>query len=728
MACTIADVAIGVPKRTLFEYLVGETLPVVGARVLVPFGRRKLVGVVLGLKSDSNWPLEKLKPIEQVLDDQPVFSDNLLTMLKWASQYYQHPVGDVLQSALPVLLRNGKSSQMPPVLMWQCTVLGQQTDESELKRSPKQQQLLNQLQQQSMLDSELKQQFGSAIINALHKKQLIEKQQVIPELNNNWHTELQISAGPQPGIEQSLAITGITSQLEHFHPVLLEGVTGSGKTEVYLQAILPLLQQAKQVLILVPEIGLTPQTVQRFKQRFNAPVGLLHSNLTDNERLAVWRQAKQGQLAIVIGTRSAIFTPFKQLGMIIVDEEHDNSYKQQDGFRYHGRDLAVIRARQQNIPLVLGSATPSLESLHNALTKKYQHFQLHKRAGVSQIARQQIFDIKNQPLQYGIAKGMQDRMAAHLKQGNQVMVFINRRGYAPSLLCHHCGHVEMCHRCDKSYTLHKGLNKLQCHHCGDAKAIPARCSQCGSNQMISMGVGTEQLEQGLNQLFPAYKTLRIDSDNIRSKSRFHQMLDDINQGEYQILIGTQILAKGHHFPNVTLVLIVDVDGALFSMDYRAAENLSQLITQVAGRAGRAEQPGEMWLQSHHPDHPLLQDLLHNGYGHFARYALQERKLAQLPPFSFQALLRAEANSANKAHQFLQLAQQYFNGADNVISMGPFPALMEKRQGRYRMQLLLQSPNRASLQKTLFQAIPQIELLPESSKVRWSVDVDPQDFS
>lgn len=728
MACTIADVAIGVPKRTLFDYLIADTAPEIGARVLVPFGRRKLVGIVLGLKEQSNWPVDKLKPIEQVLDQQPVFSPAMLTMLKWASQYYQHPIGDVLQSALPVLLRNGKSSQMPAILIWQCSESGQQTDEAELKRSPKQQQLLSLLKQQPMPDSELKQQFSSAIINALHKKALIEQQHIIPELENHWHHQLQISSGPNPGIEQSLAITGITSHLDRFHPVLLEGVTGSGKTEVYLQAIEPLLKQAKQVLILVPEIGLTPQTVQRFKQRFNAPVGLLHSNLTDNERLAVWRQAKEGQLAIVIGTRSAIFTPFKQLGMIIVDEEHDNSYKQQDGFRYHGRDLAVVRARQQSIPLLLGSATPSLESLHNALSNKYQHFKLQQRAGVAQIARQQVFDIKNQPLQYGIAKGMQDRMAAHLQQGNQVMVFINRRGFAPSLLCHHCGYVEMCHRCDKSYTLHKGLNKLQCHHCGDAKHIPSHCVNCQSTQMISMGVGTEQLEQGLNHLFPAYKSLRIDSDNIRSKSRFHQMLEDINQGEYQILIGTQILAKGHHFPKVTLVLIVDVDGALFSMDYRAAENLSQLITQVAGRAGRAEQPGEMWLQSHHPDHPLLQDLLNNGYGHFARYALQERKLAQLPPFSFQALVRAEANSANRAHQFLQLAQQYFIDANEVISMGPFPALMEKRQGRYRMQLLLQSPNRASLQKALFNAIPQIENRPESSQIRWSVDVDPQDFT
>ncbi|MDN4501839.1 primosomal protein N' [Alteromonadaceae bacterium BrNp21-10] len=731
MSSTIADVAIGIPKRSLFEYLITDTQPCVGARVQVSFGRRKLVGVVMAIKDTSNWPIEKLKPIDKILDDTPIFSESMLTLLKWASQYYQHPIGDVMHSAMPVLLRNGKPSTMPSILYWAITQAGEQTDPLTLKRSPKQQQLLALLQQQQCADSKLKQQFSSAIIKGLHKKGLIEEVEKIPDVVNDWadHIESQLAAHPppRPNIEQSLAITGISCHHNQYHPVLLEGITGSGKTEVYLQAIAPLLAQGHQVLILVPEIGLTPQTVSRFQQRFNAPVGLLHSNLTDNERLAVWRQAKEGLLAIVIGTRSAIFTPFKQLGMIIVDEEHDNSYKQQDGFRYHGRDLAVMRARQQNIPLVLGTATPSLETLHNALSGKYQHFQLSERAGNAKLARQQIFDIKNQPLDYGIAKGMQARLLAHLQQGNQVMVFINRRGYAPSWLCHQCGFVETCHRCDKSYTLHKGLNKLQCHHCGDAKVIPQQCAACNNPQMVSLGVGTEQLEQGLNKLFPKYKTLRIDSDNIRSKHRFHQMLDDINKGEYQILIGTQILAKGHHFPNVTMVLVVDVDGALFSMDFRAAENLAQLITQVAGRAGRAENTGEMWLQSHNPDHPLLQDLLHNGYGHFARYAIQERKSAQLPPFSFQTLVRAEATNPKVAHQFLAQVAQLFSGQSQILCLGPFPALMEKRQGRYRMQLLLQSNHRGNLQKALFNAMPQIEVLPDASKVRWSVDVDVQDF-
>ncbi|MBC3765968.1 primosomal protein N' [Neptunicella marina] len=727
MTTRIAEVALAVPKRTTFEYLLGDSTPAIGARVQVPFGNRKLVGVVLAIKSDSNWPVEKLKPIQQILDDDAVLDTGLIKLLKWAAQYYQHPIGDVMQSALPVKLRQPNSSEMPQITQWQCSELGRETDAATLSRAPKQQALLLALQQSELTDSDIKQNYTTAIIKALEQKELIEAQLITPQSNLDWHTQLQVNIAPKPSLEQSLAITCISGTQHQFHPVLLEGVTGSGKTEVYLQAIEPVLKQQKQVLILVPEIGLTPQTVSRFRKRFNAPVGLLHSNLTDNERLAVWQQAREGELAIVIGTRSAIFTPFLSLGMIIVDEEHDNSYKQQDGFRYHARDLAVMRARFEQLPLVLGSATPSLESLHNALSAKYQHIELHNRAGNAQHAHQQLFDVKHQPMQFGIAVGMQQRMRAHLEQGNQVMVFINRRGYAPSLLCHDCGEVEMCQRCDKAYTYHKGLNKLQCHHCGDAKPAPQQCSACGSKQLVTQGVGTEQLEQGLSQLFPQYKSVRIDSDNIRSKSRFNQILDDINQRQYQILIGTQILAKGHHFPHVTMVLIVDVDGALFSMDFRAAENLAQLITQVSGRAGRAELAGEMWMQSHQPQHPLLQDLVQNGYQHFARYALDERRAAGLPPFSFQALFRAEAHNQATAHQFLHSVAELIAAQAHVLPLGPFPALMEKRQGRFRMQLLVQSQERGALQKALFVSMPQIEQLPLAAKVRWSLDVDPQDF-
>jgi primosomal protein N' (replication factor Y) len=579
-----------------------------------------------------------------------------------------------------------------------------------------------------MIKSKAKANFGAAAIKSLVEKDLINPIEKTPSTASTWQQDLIIQDKPMANVEQAIAISCIESKLDQYGCFLLDGITGSGKTEVYLQAIEQVLKQGKQVLILVPEIGLTPQTVHRFKYRFGIDVGILHSGLNNSERLQVWQQSANAQLGIIIGTRSAIFTPMLKPGLLIVDEEHDSSYKQQDGLRYHARDLAVIRAREENIPLVLGSATPALETLNNALAGKYHHLKLNERAGNASLATQHVFDIRQQPLQFGVAQGMLERMGQHLQQGSQVMLFINRRGYAPALVCHQCGFVEHCKRCDKPFTVHKQLFKLQCHHCGSAKSIPKSCQQCQSHELTSMGVGTEQLEQGLADYFPQYSSIRIDSDSARGKNKLDNMLNSINNNEHQILIGTQILSKGHHFPNVTLVLILDVDGALFSADYRAAEHLAQLITQLAGRAGRAEKPGEMWLQTHDPGHPLLQDLINNGYAHFAQYALLERQHANLPPYTFQALFKAQALSARDAFDFLQQISQLFSAASGVDCVGPIPALMEKRQGQYRMQLLLQSPQRSSLQKAIGQQIKQIETLKLGNKIRWSLDIDPQDFS
>lgn len=725
---SIVLVALPIPKRQLFEYLLKDKPALPGARVLVPFGHRKLVGVVIESTNHAQWDANKLKSVEQVLDDEALFTAGQLKLCLWLSQYYQHPLGEVLHTAMPVSLRKGEPSQIKPLSYWRVTSIGKQTDPQSLKKALKQQKLLLRLQQADCSDAELRDEFASAVRKGLEKKALIETYEKMPQLDNNWQQSLKIADKPQANIEQALAISGIEQQLNGFATFLLEGVTGSGKTEVYLQSIESVLKQGKQVLILVPEIGLTPQTVQRFKHRFGVSVGVLHSNLTDSERLAVWQQSRSGQLAIVIGTRSAIFTPMQSPGMIIVDEEHDGSYKQQDGLRYHARNLAVMRAREENVPLLLGSATPSLESLNNALNGKYQHFILQQRAGNALHAKQNVHDIRNQPLEVGLAKGMLQRIEQHLQQGSQVMLFINRRGYAPALLCHKCGFAEECKHCNKPYTVHKQLNRLQCHHCSAAKPIPRKCAECGSNELVAMGVGTEQLEQSLNNLFPDYATVRIDSDSARGKTKLNELLDKVNKNQYQLLIGTQILSKGHHFPNVTLVVILDVDGALFSADYRAAEHLAQLITQLSGRAGRAEKPGEMWLQTHNPGHPLLQDLIQNGYGHFARFALLERKHAGLPPHTFQALFRAEATYAQQAHELLQQIAQLFQGQTAVMCLGPLPALMEKRQGRYRMQLLLQSQHRSQLQTVLTEQMTNIENLPLANKVRWSLDVDPQDFS
>jgi len=722
---TIYQIALPIPKRQLFDYLCEDSTLQVGIRVSVPFGPRSLVGIVMA-KVDESEHQSKLKTIKGALDTTPVLDETLLYLCQWLSQYYHHPIGEVVHAALPVALRKGVSSLPKPTEYLLLSENIPADAHESMQRAKKQLMLFDTLQIAAQPISKLKQHFSTAVINALIEKTVAVKRQITEVPETDWLQTLTLAERPIPNIQQSLAITTISNKIGSYAAFLIEGVTGSGKTEVYLQAIEEVLKKQQQVLILVPEIGLTPQTVSRFENRFGLPVGVLHSNLTDNERLLVWQKSKSAALPMLIGTRSAIFTPMPNLGMIIVDEEHDVSYKQQDGLRYNARDLAVIRARRQQVPLVLGSATPCLETLNNALHGKYQHLELTERAGNAVHARQNLLDITNQPLQSGIAQGMLDRMETHLKAGSQVMIFINRRGYAPALLCHQCGFVEECKRCNKPYTVHKSLNKIQCHYCGGAKPIPSCCSYCNSQDISAQGVGTEQLEISLTNYFPQYSSVRIDSDSARGKAKLNRLLDDINKGKHAILIGTQILSKGHHFPNVTLVVILDADGALFSADYRAAEHLAQLITQLSGRAGRADKPGEMWLQTHQPGHPLLQDLVHNGYAHFARYALLERKEANLPPYSFQGLFRAEATQANLAFEFLSEVAMLIRD-NNIRILGPVPALMEKRQGRYRMQLLLQATDRRTINQSIARQINTIENHPLARKVRWSIDIDPQDF-
>lgn len=720
------QVALPIPKRQVFDYLTDNVQPKAGCRVLVPFGPRSLVGVVVSQKSAS-YAISKLKPVSRYLDDTPVLCDRQIALCEWMSRYYQHPLGDVFHTVLPALLRKGKDASVQPITYLEVTDKGVDSDATSLGRAVKQQQLLTLLQNGAVPLSSVRELFTESVIKGLIEKDLVKRSECVPKPDLAWHQSFQVAGKPEANVEQALAVSAITRDTTHFQTHLLEGVTGSGKTEVYLQCIEPVIKAGRQVLILVPEIGLTPQTVERFKRRFSVPVGVLHSGLTDNERLLVWKQSRRGEAAIIIGTRSAVFTPLKKPGMIIVDEEHDGSYKQQDGLRYHARDVAAVRAQMEQVPLILGTATPSLETLNNALNGKYLHHLLRERAGNASHTVQRVLDIRNQPLNTGLAPAMIDKVRQHLSAGNQVMLFINRRGYSPALLCHSCGHVENCHRCDKPFTLHRSIDQLQCHHCGATRRVPSHCQQCGSDDIEPFGVGTEQLEEGLTRLFPDTPSVRIDSDSARGKARLQQLLDDVHNRKHQLLIGTQILSKGHHFPHVTLVVVMDVDGALFSADYRAAENLAQLITQLAGRAGRAEKSGEMWLQTYNPGHPLLQDLVNNGYGHFARFALQERKLASLPPHTYQALLRAEATNPRHPEAFLRDARQIFAGFTSLFALGPIPALMEKKQGRHRMQLLIQSSHRSGLQQALAQVIDQIEALPSARSVRWSLDVDPQDF-
>lgn len=733
MTPNIARVALPVPLDKQFDYQVkpGQQ-PAIGGRVKVPFGRQQLVGIVMALADTSDFPINQLKPIYSVLDETPLWEPSLFKLLNWASQYYQYPLGDTLANAMPTYLRKGREAAPSTLKMWQLTEDGHNQPLTALKGAPRQAQVLNMLRQGALSqEALLAEEVSRPILKTIENKGWIEAIEQTPTLRR-WQTQFAVTEEkPRLNEEQALAIASVNANPE-FSCYLLEGVTGSGKTEVYLNLLEPVLAAGKQALILVPEIGLTPQTINRFRRRFNVPLETIHSGLNDTERLSAWLAGRDNQAGIIIGTRSALFTPFANLGIIIVDEEHDASYKQQDSLRYHARDLAVMRASQANIPIVLGSATPALETLHNAKSGKYHHLILSRRAGTAQAARHGVLDVKGQYLEAGLSAPLIARMRQHLEAGNQVMLFLNRRGFAPAVICHDCGWLAECKRCDAYYTFHQQSGELRCHHCATQRPMMHQCGQCGSTQLNAVGVGTEQLEQQLEMLFPSYRTVRIDRDSTRRKGSLEHYLEAIRNNEYQILIGTQMLAKGHHFPDVTLVALLDVDSALFSNDFRASERLAQLFIQVAGRAGRASKPGEVVLQTHHPEHTLLQALLYKGYDHFASDALSERKQAWLPPFTYLALLRAEANQSELVEQFLQQVRGIFEtspvASQETMVMGPNPAPLSRRAGRYRWQLLLQAPSRRALQQWLSVAKPAIALLPLAKKIRWSIDVEPQDLT
>lgn len=747
---TIVQVALPVPLSRIFDYCLPAGLtPAVGGRVIVPFGQRRAIGLVVGFTTHSPLPASQLKALEQVLDHESLFPASVWRLLHWASSYYHHPLGEVLFHALPVLLRQGKPAQPAPLWQWVLTEQGTAIELESLKRAPKQQQALAALRQQPVYQHQVTEMaLNPAALQALSKKKLAELQPQVQSIQD-WRTTTAVKEQRlRLNTEQATAVGAIRSEDDRFAVWLLAGVTGSGKTEVYLSVLENILAQGKQALILVPEIGLTPQTIARFRQRFQVPIAVLHSGLNDSERLLVWLSTRRGETALVIGTRSALFTPFARLGVIIIDEEHDSSYKQQEGWRYHARDLAVLRAREEDIPLVMGSATPSLETLHNVQVGKYRQLVLSQRAGNAKPAQQHLIDLKGLPLRVGLSPLLLQRLHQHLNAGNQVMLFLNRRGFAPTLLCHECGWIAECQRCDHYYTVHQQQRQLRCHHCDSQRAIPAQCPHCGSTQLLGVGLGTEQLEQELAPLFPDIAITRIDRDTTHRKGALEQHLADIHRGGARLLIGTQMLAKGHHFPNVTLVALLDTDGALFSADFRSAERFAQLYTQVAGRAGRAGKAGEVFLQTHHPEHPLLQILLQQGYDAFAKQALAERRSVFLPPFTHHVIVRAEDNDNQQAQLFLQQVRQLLEQSPlnvpphaestsihaTVLSehsplwvMGPVPALQPKRGGRFRWQLLLQHASRQQVQRLLTSVLPLCLSLPQTRKVKWALDVDPIDY-
>lgn len=725
----IAKVAVPVPLSGLFDYVIpmGMATLQAGQRVRIPFGRRTLIGVVCECVEGSDYPTDKLKAVEAVLDESPLIPPDLIQLADKAARYYHHPIGEVYATLLPNALCQGKQLNDAEQPQWQLTQTGHTTDADSLKRAPKQQVLLQHFkQQQSSLDAEhLNQHFEQwrPALKALLDKGLLNTQS-LPSL-----PPLEIGTGLEVNDEQAAAIAAVRSS-SGFHTFLLQGITGSGKTEVYLQLIADQLRQGKQALVLVPEIGLTPQLVERFTQRFNTVIVSLHSNMTDLERLRAWRLAAEGIAQIVIGTRSALFTALPQLGIIVVDEEHDSSFKQQDGFRYHARDLALMRAQMRDIPILMGSATPSLESLYNIKQGRFTQIKLTQRAGGALPPRIAVVDARQERglnYEHALCAQLRGAIKQHLEQGNQVLLFLNRRGYAPMLSCPGCGWHAQCQRCDASMTLHQRPDRLCCHHCAAERRVESKCPNCGYGELDSVGLGTEKLEQELQSHFPAYQTIRIDRDSTRRKGALAEQLGKIQRGEAQILLGTQMLAKGHHFPKVTLVGILDCDRGLFSADFRGTEQMAQLILQVAGRAGREQQAGHVLIQSSQPDHPLLHNLITQGYESFSRACLEERQMAWLPPYCHQALLRAESVQKAQAMAFLQQISELLSPEQDVMLLGPIPAPMERRAGRFRAQLLVQSQNRAALHKLLFQLRHYCENSKHSRAVRWSLDVDPTDM-
>ncbi len=731
----ILNIALPTPLRRYFDYLPPEdslfdtAIPASslqpGCRVLVPFGNQKLIGILVAIKESSDIKVDKLKHVINIIDEEPILSTKILQLMLWAADYYQHPVGECLATALPSLLRKGQPLLVETETCWQ--LANPETTPADLAKNAKaQHKIVHHLNQFGQFSSSDKQrlEFSSATINTLVDKQLLQRFEKLPESQLQvkvHHNDLKLND------EQQQLIDAFHASNKKFQPFLLEGITGSGKTEVYLQLIEQVLAQGKQALVLVPEIGLTPQTLSRFQNRFDCPMAIFHSNLTDRQRLLHWQQARSGIARIIIGTRSALFTATDNLGLIIIDEEHDLSYKQQEGLRYSARDLACVRAKLEDIPIVMGSATPTLESLMNVEAGKYQHWALTERAGGAQPPEIEIVNIRNQPMLEGIAEAVLPQIQGCLQRKEQVLIFINRRGFAPSLLCHDCGWISQCHACDARLTIHLGAKHLRCHHCQSIEPIPHQCPQCQSSDLVYHGVGTERIEKSLKQQFSGTPIFRIDRDTTSSNKAMPEMLENIHRSEDAILVGTQMLAKGHHFPNVTLVLILEADAALAGTDYRASERFGQLLTQVIGRAGRAKKPGRALIQTHYPNQAQLNQLVLHGFHRFAMDLLAERQQLHLPPFSYQALLRLEDKDPQAAMQTLTQLQQSL-GNQPCQCIGPFPASLQRRAHYFRYQLLIQANSRSQLKQSTNALVMAAEKQVKTHKQRWSIDIDPMDMS
>ena len=728
----ILRVAVASKLRRLFDYLppVGvEQVPLEpGMRVRVPFGGSVRVGLVVEWSNEASVPAERLRAVLGVIDREPLLPPPTIEFLRWAADYFHHPPGEVLLGTLPPLLRRGRIPGPERPARWRLTEAGRCARLASPKNAPVQARVLALLREAPEgLGADALSAAGASwrqSLRVLTEKGAVESVRTSEE--EMAAPALSPSTPVALNTDQRTSVDRIKARLDRFGVFLLDGVTGSGKTEVYLSLIEEVTRSGRQALVLIPEIGLSPQLIARFRRRLGNTLAVLHSGLGDRERLRSWMAARSGCVNVLIGTRSAVFTPFRRPGLLIVDEEHDPSFKQTEGFRYSARDLAIVLARGWGVPVVLGTATPSLESVHNVSTGRYADLRLPRRAGGARMPGVDVLDLRGQRFEEGVSEAMHAAIRHRLERGEQSLMFVNRRGFAPVLLCHQCGWIAECRHCDAHLVYHREAALMRCHYCDAQNRPPRHCPGCGGADLRPIGLGTQRVADHLRTVHPGARVARMDRDSTRRRGALEAILERVHSGAVDILVGTQMLAKGHHFPNVTLVGILDADRGLFGADFRSTERMAQLLVQVAGRCGRGERSGRVLVQTHHPRNPLLGQLIRAGYRSFAEDALEERRAARLPPHSCMALLRAEAADANLPKVFLtdaRRAGERMRPADITI-LGPVSALMERRAGRHRAQLLVECERRRSLQRFLGGWLEEIDGLPSARRVRWSLDVDP----
>lgn len=731
----ILRIALPVPLRRCFDYLYeSDDIPVPGCRVEVPFRNRSMIGILIEIAEISSFPIEKLKYATAILDQQPLLHKKDIQLYTWISQYYQQPIGEVMLTALPSRLRKGHDAKSNLKPIWFLSGDGKQLTPQHFTRAKK---------QLAMFECLLATTHGCDDITLGEItpgwKQMIKKFEDQHWVSSQWVDPLTAEKDDVPNNydiqlndEQHAAVETIKAAFFKFQVFLLDGITGSGKTEVYIALIRRCIQQNKQILVLAPEISLTPQLFKRFQNAVGNNMVKLHSGLTETNRASEWLRAQSGKIDVVVGTRSAVFVPLPRLGLIIVDEEHDLSFKQQTAYCYHARDIAIKQAQFLDIPIVLGSATPALESLYNVREKKYQLLQLSQRAKQATIPHSQLIDIRSHVLQNGLSTPLLKNIALHIERHEQVLLFINRRGYAPTLMCNQCGWLAQCQNCDIKLTLHHYDRRLRCHHCGYEALIPQVCPVCQQQSLKIFGQGTERVEETLAQYFPQTPILRIDRDSTQKRGSMEAFLDQIHSGEPHILIGTQMLAKGHDFPNVTLVGVLNGDHGFFSADFRGSERMAQLLIQVMGRAGRAGKAGKVYIQTYYPDHLYWRFILQHDYRKFSSYCLQERKETDFPPYNYMTLIKAEDKIKQKPLQFLGQVKQMLEQLITLKNLsaqcwGPIPATIERKGDRYRAQLIIQSKNRAALNYIVSTWVNAAENEKNWKKIRWSLDIDPMDM-